>query len=337
MRARTLSKRALIIGVDWYRSFGNLNACAADAEAVVESLRTNEDGSPNYECKLLVSRDEHDAQVTRPNLRKACQELFDFDGQVILYFSGHGALTETGGFLATSDGEENDYGIPMEELIQMGRDSRASDILIIVDSCHSGDAGNAPVMNRYNGSNNIPTTLRENMTIIAASQRSEVAVEAGGHGVFTAALLDALDGGAADHMGWVTAPTIYGYVERRFGAWDQRPVYKSHSTRLPVIRECAPLIDRLKLRNIINLFPTQDHKYQLDPEFEPEDEEGNMREPINQDKIDIAHLLKEYRDSGLLKPSVPNEQLYWVARRSHSVELTPRGKEYWRLVKNGRI
>jgi hypothetical protein len=75
----------------------------------------------------------------------------------------------------------------------------------------------------------------------------------------------------------------------------------------------------------------------LDPEYEPEDEHGNVHEPVNEEKVDIARLLKEYRDAGLLKATVPGEQLFWTARRSHSVELTPRGREYWWLVFNKKI
>ena len=82
---------------------------------------------------------------------------------------------------------------------------------------------------------------------------------------------------------------------------------------------------------------TEDHKYQLDPEHEPEDEFGNVHEPVNKEKVAIAQLFKSYRDAGLLKASEPNEQFYWVARRSHTVELTLRGREYWRLVTYSRI
>jgi len=53
--------------------------------------------------------------------------------------------------------------------------------------------------------------------------------------------------------------------------------------------------------------------------------------------VRISRLLKDYRDAGLMKPVVPGEQLFWTARRGNSVELTARGIEYWRLVKNRRI
>ena len=94
---------------------------------------------------------------------------------------------------------------------------------------------------------------------------------------------------------------------------------------------------RLKLYKLLEIFPAQDYQYQLDPEYEPEDEYGNTKEPVNEIKVVTAQLLKEYRDAGLVKPVIEGEQLFWTARRSHAVKLTPRGREYWWLIHNHKI
>lgn len=332
-----MAKRALIVGIDSYDNFHQLTGCVADAEGIEKLLARNADSTPNYSCRLLTYGPTATGEkITRPVLRRALQQLFDFTGEVLFYFSGHGAITATGGYLATADAETNDWGIPMQEIIELVNRSHASDILLMPDCCHAGDVGNAPLLNTGQANNPL-AVLRENMTIIGASRDSQSAMESGGHGLFTSAVYDGLDGGAADHFGWVTAASLYAFVERRFGAWAQRPVYKSHATELTVIRQCAPLIDRLKLYEIVKLFPTEDYKYQLDPEHEPEDEFGNVHEPVNKEKVAIAQLFKSYRDAGLVKASEPDEQFYWVARRSHTVELTLRGREYWRLVTFSRI
>ena len=62
-----------------------------------------------------------------------------------------------------------------------------------------------------------------------------------------------------------------------------------------------------------------------------------MKLPINIQKVGIAGLLKSYRDAGWVKASDPGLQLFWVARQSKTVELTPRGQEYWWLVVNDKI
>jgi hypothetical protein len=56
-------------------------------------------------------------------------------------------------------------------------------------------------------------------------------------------------------------------------------------------------------------FTVQDFKYALDPEHEPEDEFGKMHEPVNQAKVGVALLFKDYRDAGLLKASTPGEPI----------------------------
>lgn len=334
-----VERHALIVGIDTYAHASKLSSCVADAEAVGKLLEKNgdKDKTPNYVCRVLLDKMEDGQPITRAALREACEALFKFTGDVLFYFSGHGVLTPYGGLLCANDSKRGDWGVAMQDIVQLAFNSVARDITLILDCCHGGDIANPGILNSDGG--NPLAVLRENMTVIAASLPAQSAVEAGGHGLFTAALLDALVGGAADHMGWVTAPSIYAYVERRFGSWEarQRPVYKSHATSVRVVRECAPLIDRAKLHRLIELFPTQDHKYRLTPAHEPHDEHGKVHKPVDREKVEIAALFKDYRDAGLLKPSKPNEQLFWTARRRHTVELTLRGQEYWWLVMNKKI
>jgi len=330
-----VARRALIVGINTYDGGNDLHACVADAEAMVEVLSRHKDSERNFDCVSFLDRTDDGSPITRPKLRAALNELFNFDGDVLLYFSGHGFLSKTGGLLCTSDATKDDWGIPMQEVVDLAMLSPARQVLLILDCCHSGDIASA-AMNKDAGKSPL-ATLRENMTVIGASRATEGAIEAGGHGLFTGALLDALEGGAADHMGFVTAPALYAYVSRRFTAWDQRPVYKTNATDVLTVRECEPLIERMKLRQLTSYFPKADHKYRLDPEYEPEDEFGNVKEPVNKEKVAIAQLFKAYRDAGLLRPSDPQLQLYWVARRSETVQLTPRGQECWWLVVNDKL
>lgn len=331
-----MARRALLVGIDAYDVFNPLNTCVGDATAMQNVLERNADGAPNYSCRLMVyGHESNSVKITQTMLREACQELFDYTGDVLLYFSGHGALTKVGGYLAACDSVENNWGLSMDEIIKWAAISPARDILLMLDCCHAGAAGNSALLNRP-GERNPLAALRENMTIIASSRDSESSVEDGEHSLFTASLLDALDGGAADHVGWVTAQSIYAYVERGFGGWVQRPVYKSHATDVTIVRQCAPLIERLKLHQLVEHFPTPDYKFRLDPEYDPEDEHGRVHEPVKPEKVALSKLFKDYRDVGLVK-STSGKQFYWVARYSETLELTIRGREYWRLVKGKRI
>jgi hypothetical protein len=331
------SRRALIIGINSYQQGANLSTCVADAQAMGQLLEEHEDERPNYDCRILLDQTEKGAPITMAVLREACNQLFaDTKDDVLFYFSGHGALTSFGGYLCAHDSVRNNLGVPMQEIMQMAYDSRARDILMILDCCHSGDLGNPSILRTGHG--DLLATLRTDMTVIGASQSTESSFEGEEYSVFTAALLDALRGGAADHLGWVTASSLYAYVDRRFSWKDrQRPVYKTNATGTHVVRQCASLIDRLKLRRMVELFPDASYHYVLDPEFEPHDKDGKLPENANHEKVAIATLFKAYRDSGLLKPSTPDEQLFYTARLGHTVELTPVGREYWWLVKNKKI
>lgn len=331
------ARRALIVGINGYGGPPNdLRACVADADAMARVLARHKDHRKNFDCLTWLDETSDGKQITRGALRGALIDLFGFDGDVLLYFSGHGFLTATGGLLCTADATKDDWGIPMQEVVILAMQSNAREIVIVLDCCHAGDLANAPLLNTDRGSNPL-AVLRENMTVIAASRAQEGALEAGGHGLFTGALLDALEGGAADHMGFVSAPALYTYASRRFTAQNQRPVFKTNSTDVFCVRECEPLINRYQLERLPELFSRADYRYQLDPEYEPEDEFGNKKGPINEAKVAIAQMLKSYRDAGLLRSSEQGLQFFWVARQSKTVELTARGQEYWWLVVNDKI
>jgi hypothetical protein len=334
-----MRRKALIVGIDSYGGGNDLKVCVADAQAMhrVLSFHKGDEGERNFFCTLLPGHMGDGSPIKRSGLMEALENLFQYDGEVLLYFSGHGYLSTTGGVLCTSDWTRDNGGVHMQDVMELAFRSQAHQILILLDCCHGGDLGNPAIWNRNSEANPL-ATIRENMTVIAASRGSEEALEGEEHSLFTAALLDALDGGAADHLGFVTAPALYAYVSRRFTDKDyQRPVYKTNATDVLSVRVCEPLIEQKKLRLLPGLFPTPDHKYPLDPEYDPEDEYGNVREPVNHDKVAIAQLFKSYRDAGLLRSSDPELQLFWVAQRGKTVELTQHGKEYWWLLVNDKL
>src|SRR5205085_9198166 len=165
-----MARRALLVGIDAYKVFNNLNTCVADATAMQELLERNADGSPNYSCRLMVyGRDRNTPKVTRPRLREACRELFDYTGDVLFYFSGHGSLTKVGGYLATCESEADDWGIPMQEIIDLASLSPARAMLVILDCCHAGATGTPAIFGRP-GDPNPLAVLRDNMTVIASSR-----------------------------------------------------------------------------------------------------------------------------------------------------------------------
>lgn len=322
-----MERRALIVGVDEYHNFRNLSGCVADAGAMKDILTRHYDGAVNYSCRLLTTKN---GPVTRAGLREAWNTTFEnFDGEILFYFSGHGAPTEVGGHLVTQDATRQELGLPMDELLTLAINSKAREVLLMLDCCHAGAMGNAAVL-QGNGASSDRAILREGLTILAASGPSEAAIETNGHGLFTWLVLNALGGGAADVRGQVSAASIYSYVEQALGPWDQRPLYKSYAKRLSPIRSCKPAVPDSLLRELPSLFPEVTYRYQLDPTYEASDASAIPEHTAIYQKFTVL------RDARLLR-TVGGNHLFFTVMGSGAVELTELGQLYWLQAKNDRL
>jgi hypothetical protein len=150
------------------------------------------------------------------------------------------------------------------------------------------------------------------------------------YSAFTELVLSALDGGAANVRGQLSAAAIYGYVEQAFGSWQQQPMYKSHAHQLSPLRLCNASVSDELLRQLPTLFRSPYAKFAMDPSFE------YTTEQANQDNVHTFDLFKKLRNSNLLTTE-DELDLYFVALQSIYVQLTPLGKFYWRLAKDGRL
>ncbi len=330
-----MSRRALVVGIDDYEQFEPLRHAERDAADIAQRLRSDGDAAaePRFDVQLICGSEQ---AVTRTRLRRAVQALFrDSAGvDLVFYFAGHGLIADAGGYLVTADGTIDDYGLLMEELTNLSLACEANSVLLLLDCCNAGAAGD--VAGTRGAEQRV--VLRENQTIIAASLPMQKAAESRREGgLFTAALKDALDGGAADILGEVTVSSVYSFVERRFSLWQQRPVAKSYVTRPAVLRKVEARLSRQDLRRIVEFFPTPDHEFRMEPEHDPERDINEVaRTPEVPAKVKIGRLFKRYRDAALVMASVPGEDFYYLAQRSHTVQLTIFGREYWRLVHEGR-
>ncbi len=310
-----MSRRALIVGLDHYHNFPQLNGCGKDGRKLAKLIASHEDGSANYECRLLT----HPPSVTvsRAQLRLRLEELFrsHFD-DVLFFFSGHGQLRRAGGFLVTSDGDLDDPGFSMDELIALANTSGARSILIILDCCYSGNLAN-PISLTAN-----LAVLRQGLTILGASRSRESAAIADGQGVFTRLILSALRGAAADVRGEVSSASLYSFVDPLLGAWDQRPVYKAHTEFQTTVRRCTPSVPDALLLKIRKLFRTPTSRIRLNPSYE---ETSKHRRKKN---VRRFKMLKILRDSRLVRV-VDGDDLYFAAMKSKPVQLTELGRFYW--------
>lgn len=325
-----LRKAALLVGIDDYRTAA-LDGCVDDVRAMAALLSRNEDGSPNFACQTLVApRGAAHASpaVTRGVLRDRIGEVFAKRVDMALfYFSGHGTVAPRGGVLVTQDATRNDEGVTMAEVIDAANQSDIGQIVIIVDACFSGRLGGAPALRDGHA------LLGEGVSVIAASSPDETALERAGRGVFTSLVCGALDGGASDVMGEVSAASIYAYVEQALGPLDQRPMFKSNVARLMPLRACRPVVSAEILRRLREYFPTAGSEYRLDPAYEPDHKQhpaGTLPDPR---KEQVFGELQKLRAARLVVP-VGEDHMFYAAIRGKSCRLTPLGQFYWRRAKD---
>ena len=241
----------------------------------------------------------------------------------LFYFSGHGSVEQTGGYLITSDAEGPDDGLSMENLMTYANESPAKHKIIILDCCHAGQIANGPQGSRV-------AELADGVTILTASTPYEVALEADGEGVFTSLLVETLEGAASDLLGNVLLSTVYALIDQSLGFWSQRPLFKGNLSEVVSLRKVNPPIELQKLHRIKEFFPTKEYEHPLDPSYEfthADAIEGNTEKFSVLQKLTSLHLVTP----------VGEDHMYFAAINSKSCRLTHLGKHYWRLVDKGLI
>jgi|SRR5580698_9904897 hypothetical protein len=313
-------RKAVVVGVNDYPG-APLRGCVNDANSIASALETHADGSPNFSVKLVTSPGE---AVTRAELRRLIEKLFAGDCEVCLfYFSGHGYIKSTGGYLVTTDAKKYDEGVSMDEILVIANQSHAKEKVIVLDCCHSGAMATPAI----SGAN--LAQLSEGLSVLTASRDSESALEINGRGVFTSLVVDALKGGAADLRGYITPGSVYAYVDQALGPWDQRPIFKTNVTRFTSLRSISPPVSMETLRKICVYFPTPEDEFKLDPSYEFTDAQQKP------EHVAIFKDLQRFERVGLVVP-VGEEHMYYAAINSKSCRLTALGFQYWRLAKEKR-
>ena len=321
-------KKALVVGINNYPS-APLRGCVKDATDFAQLLATNGDHTANFHVLLKTN------VPSKSNLRELLVELFAGNNDTALfYFSGHGSINESGGYLVTPDHHKYDEGISMNDLLTLANNSATKNKIIILDCCHSGSIA-APAL-----AHGISGHINEGTTILTASRQDEVAMEVNGKGVFTNLLLEAMKGGAADIRGNITPGSIYAYIDQALGAWDQRPIFKTNVSSFNPLRTVSPALSLATLKKIIHFFPDADTAFQLDPSYEYTNDptvEHTYQAPFAvAEHAATFKELQQMQSAGLVVP-VDEAHMYWAAMNSKSCRLTPLGAHYWRLVKENKI
>lgn len=222
------SRKALLIGINKYEKAA-LYTCENDAGRMSELLATHEDGSRNFDVRLVFN-------LTCAQLRIEIERWLDSKrapDHALLYFSGHGYVEgSTNGYLVGKDFGSKDMGVSMEWLAEKIRVSNISEITIILDCCYAGIYGKVQTEGRSVAS------LPQNVTLLAGVTEEDVAASRPEYGKFTEILIEGLEGAAADPVGHVTTTSLYSLASDRLTSWQQRPVFKSYVTTVKPLRQC---------------------------------------------------------------------------------------------------
>lgn len=322
-------RKALVVGIDYYEQISELHGCVTDAHAVNAVLARNADGTVNFAAPNLMLGTAPSQTVSKKDLKDAVRELFADDAEIALfYFSGHGYVEETGGFLCTSDSTSGDDGLSLQEVMTFANKSPAASKMIVLDSCHSGAAGDSALVQST-------AVLSNGLTILTASTATQYAMESNGSGVFTGLFVDALNGAAANLVGDITPGSVYAHIDQSLGPWEQRPVFKTNVKRFVSLRKAEPPITLVELQAIKDYFPTADYNFPLDPSYEPErpaeTSDDSTVPPPDPAHTAVFRILQNYARVNLVRP-VDAPHMWHAAMGSKSCELTVLGQHYQRLA-----
>ena len=112
-------------------------------------------------------------------------------------------------------------------------------------------------------------------------------------------------------LGEVSPGSIYSYIDRSLGAWDeQRPLFKANISSFVSLRKNAPPIPIAELRQITEIFTSQYDEYPLDPTYEPDKHEADVKD-VNKEHEAIFATLQRFVKLNLVIP-VGEEHMYYA-------------------------
>lgn len=236
----------LSIGVSRYRQPDiNLQFAAADARAIATTLQRQGEGPLYRETRTLVLTDE---EVTRERILDSLERFLGQAGPddvAVIFVAGHGVQDPVSGsyyFLPFPATAQNlvSTGVRMSDFDEMVRVVRHNvrAVVVMLDTCHAGALRVASPSLVASDDPTARLSAGEGFFLLAATKAGEDSKEEPdlGHGAFTYALLEGLQGAAdADGDGLLSVSDLFGYVARRvpqLTGGEQHPYHKEEGTDL---------------------------------------------------------------------------------------------------------
>jgi uncharacterized protein YjbI with pentapeptide repeats len=249
-----MSRDALVVGINSYRKLSKLQTPARDAEAIAQCLETHGEFVVTRlpeEVEGNALRMHQKSNVKLIELKKAISNLFKPDSEqapdtALLYFSGHGFRENEGRreeYFATSDWdpELGNYGLSMEWLQRILKESPVRQQIVWLDCCHAGG------LLDFDQADPGSSGKARDRSFVASSRDFEKSYEGinSPYSVLTKLFLDGLDP-ARYPSGWVSNYDLIVHIQRNLKGVTQRPIFhnsggfinltckKGVSTNIPV-------------------------------------------------------------------------------------------------------
>lgn len=231
----TSSLHLLVVGINKYQNAAyNLNYAQPDAQSFTEKLM--EQSKRIY--KSINKVELYDENATKKNIMAAFKSIATKaqpQDVFLFFYAGHGSLDEEN---KDKDGESPFYFVPTDvtklygdpqqlltkaisddELKEYLTKIRSTKQIVLMDACHSGAALKGMKVRAVAGDEKAMVQLARSsgVVMIASSGSKQFATEFDElkHGVFTYALLEALDGMGDNGDGKITVNELKFYMEER--------------------------------------------------------------------------------------------------------------------------
>jgi WD40 repeat protein len=212
----------LLIGINKYVKFNQLNCAVQDAEALEQAFLTNARGKPDL-FGDVKTKPIKDTEATKKGILDGLDWLKDNvkeEDVAVVFYAGHGDKDKKDQFhLIAVDAEAGDKlpktAVSGAEFKARLAALKSRRVLVLLDACHSGAIG----------TDDLARDLKRSdcgVAVLCAAEGSEYSREnpMEGHGYFTKWLLTGLQGGLKDDAtknaaGEVTLARLYAFVQEK--------------------------------------------------------------------------------------------------------------------------
>jgi WD40 repeat protein/energy-coupling factor transporter ATP-binding protein EcfA2 len=241
-----MARYALVIGIAEYvsPSLPRLSKTTNDAEAIAQLLEQYGDFQSVQRLPQRWNKDKNGYEMAASKVTGAQlgQDLRTFlleqaaNNEALIYFSGHGFtisdnLGQQKGYLASSDCQiefkeneniEQKYGIPLDSLNELIRDSQLSSLVMLLDCCHSGYFLERQLIERTLNT----FSSQKDYYLITACRGFERAgvIKSEEYSIFTGAVVKGL---AVDNVGSsrrISGDRLFDYVSNELKGSVQEPI-----------------------------------------------------------------------------------------------------------------